>query len=189
MSSAAPSDFDARHALDLVADYRVAEDVGPRLAGVPVFGGLGLGLVFSAQSGRPYTVAAGPAPIDNSVFFAGGRFNGQRRPWTTQLDLRLDKQFRAGPSTITAFLWAENVLGSENVTALYRATGEPGDDGYLDTPGGGAYLNAVVDREGGAFNYLAYVGGPANIGGARSTDGSLFYGPPRRIRFGLRVAL
>ncbi len=106
-----------------------------------------------------------------------------------QLDLRVDKQFGAGPGTVTAFLWVENVLGKKNVLAVYRATGEAGNDGFLDTPGGGAYVASQLDPDAGAFNYLAYVGGPVNIGGAQSTSAPLFYGPPRRIRLGVRLAL
>jgi hypothetical protein len=101
----------------------------------------------------------------------------------------VDKQFRTGAGTVTAFLWVENVLGTENVLAVYRATGEPGSDGYLDTPSGASYLANQPDPEVGTFNYLAYVGGPANIGGAQSTSAPLFYGPPRRIRLGVRLTL
>ncbi|MEM1043573.1 MAG: outer membrane beta-barrel protein [Bacteroidota bacterium] len=181
----ARSDFDVRHALDLVADYRVGEAFGP------VLEGLGLGVVLSAQSGLPYTVLQAPLfnPDDTFTSEAAGDVNAERRPWVAQLDLRLGKAFRIGPSTVDAFLWAENVLGAENVAAVYRATGEPDDDGFLNTPGGGAYLDSQPDRMGGAFNYLAYVGGPVNIGGTQSTGGVFSYGPPRRVWFGLRVTL
>ncbi len=180
-----PTDFDVRHVLDFVADYRFGEAFGP------ILGGLGLGVVYSAQSGLPYTALQSALFNPNDPFTSetSGMINAMRRPWTKQLDLRLDKAFRIGPSTLTGFLWIENVLGTENALTLYRATGEPDDDGFLLTPGGQTYINNTPDPVGGTFNYLAYIGGPVNIGGTQSTNGVFSYGPPRLVRFGLRVTL
>ena len=120
----------------MTADYRFGERVGPSVGGVSLLGGLGFGAVFSAQSGRPYTSlsAAGFSVGDTFTSEASGTINSARLPWMRQLDLRVDKQFGAGPGTVTAFLWVENVLGKKNVLAVYRATGEAGNDGFLDTP-------------------------------------------------------
>jgi hypothetical protein len=186
-----PADYDTRHTLDLVLDYRFDDGMGPNVGGVSLLGGLGFGAAFSARSGRPYTALSASGFGVNDTFTSpiSGDLNGARLPWTRRLDLRVDKQFGVGLGTVTAFLWVENVLGTENVLAVYRATGEPGDDGYLDTPGGASYVANSPDPDGGAFNYLAYVGGPANIGGAQSTSAPLFYGSPRRVRLGVRLAL
>ncbi len=195
----APADSDVRHALDVVADYRVPEKAGP------VLGGFGLGVVYSAQSGRPYTPLQAPGFGVGDPFTSGvAGINTSNRPWTKQFDLRLDKQFALGASTVTAFVWVENICegidvavlgrianacGRRNVTTLYRSTGEPDDDGFLSTPGGATYVSNAPDSDGRTFNYLAYVGGPVHIGGAQSTDGTFGYGPPRRVRSGLRIAL
>ncbi len=186
-----PADYDTRQALDVAADYRFVERVGPRVGSVSLLGGLGFGAVFSAQSGRPYTAlsAAGFQVGDALTSPVSGTINSTRLPWTRRMDLRVDKLFLVGPGTVTAFLWIENVFDTQNVLAVYRATGEAGSDGYLDSPGGQSYVVNQPDPDAGAFNYLAYVGGPANIGGSQSTSAPLFYGPPRRIRLGVRLTL
>lgn len=191
IAGTAPSNADVRHALDVAAEYRIAEGAGPRIAGAAVFGGLRIGVLFFAQSGRPYTTLSSPGfsvtdPFTSDV--ADG-INGARLPWVSQLDLRIKKRFRIGPGVLGAFVWVENVLGTQNVLAVYRATGEPDRDAFLDTPSGQVYIANQSSPASGTFNYLAYTGGPVNIGGAQSTGGPLFYGPPRRVRFGLRISL
>lgn len=186
----APADFDVRHALELVADYRVPDEVGPRVGGVPVLGGLGLGLAFTAESGMPYTALAGPSSVlDPWTREVEGGINEARLPWLHRLDLRFDKQVAVGGSTASIFLWVENVLGAENVLAAYRAMGRAADDGYLATPAGQNWLDNAPVRSGRAFNYAAYTGGPANVGGPQSSSGSYFYGRPRQVRIGLRLTI
>ena len=186
-----PADFDVRHAFDVAAEYRVEDGEGPEVAGIDLLGGFGLGAIFSAQSGRPYTALSAPGfsvgdPFTNEV---DGGVNEVRLPWVSQLDLRVEKRFRLGPGALDAFVWVENVLGAENVLAVYRATGEAGDDGFLDTPGGRAYIAHSPSPASGIFNYLAFSGGAVNIGGVQSSGGPLFYGLPRRVRLGLRLTL
>ena len=180
----APADFDVRHALGLVADYRLPDDVGPQVGGVSVLGGLGLGLAFTAESGRPYTALASPGSV-----FENFGINEARLPWLHRLALRLDKEVAIGGSTASVFLWIENVLGAENVLAVYRATGRAADDGYLSTEPGQFWLHNAPVPDGRAFNYAAYVGGPANAGGAQSAGGAYFYGRPRQVRLGVRLAI
>lgn len=185
-----PADSDVRHAVDVAAEYRIAAGEGPEVVGLDVLGGFGVAAVFSAQSGRPYTASLAPTFSVNDPFTSpAAAINGARLPWVSQLDLRVEKQFRLGGGALDAFVWIENVLGTENVLAVYRATGEPDDDGFLDTPGGQFYIANQPSPASGIFNYLAYTGGPANIGGAQSSGGPLFYGLPRRVRLGLRLTL
>ncbi len=167
-----PSAGDTRHALDLAVDARVPAG---RLRG------LGAGVVVAAQSGRPYRALAPNTGF--SVFdpFTSNVADVARLPWTSQVDLRLDYRFGAGPVGVTAFVWAENVLGTRNVLAVYRATGEPDADGFPATPAGQSVLTAAGDR----LLYEAYTGGPVNVGGVQSTDAPFVYGGPRQIRVGL----
>lgn len=186
-----PADSDVRHAFDVAAEYRIAEGEGPEVAGIDVLGGFGLGAVFSAQSGRPYTALSTPGFSVSDPFASevDGGINEARLPWVSQLDLRVEKRFRLGSGALDAFVWVENVLGAENVLAVYRATGEAGDDGFLGTPGGQAYIAHQPSPASGTFNYLAFSGGAVNIGGVQGSGGPLFYGLPRRVRLGLRLTL
>ena len=174
-----PAPNDSRHALDVVASARVPESAGPWL------GGFGGGLVLSAQSGLPYTRLepnTGFSIGDSFTAPARGAINSARLPWTHQIDLRLDKQIAIGPSTVELFAWIENVLGTENVLAVYRSTGMPDEDGYLATGAGG---NLSPEQQ---ALYQAYISGPVNVGGNQSTSAPYVYGQPRQIRLGLRAS-
>ena len=175
------AESDTRHAIDLVASGRIPT------TGFSVLGGFGGGLVLSAQSGLPYTRIEPNTGIsigDSFTTPALGSINSARLPWTHQLDLRLDKQVTIGPSTVELFAWVQNVLGTENVLAVYRATGQPDDDGYLSTPGGESYAS-TPERQ---ALYRAYISGPVNVGGNQSTSAPYIYGQPRQIRLGLRAS-
>jgi hypothetical protein len=78
----------------------------------------------------------------------------------------------------------QNLLDSRSVLAVYRATGLPDYDGYLDSEGGQAFLDSAPFPDARAFNYNAFVGGPVNNGGNQSSGGGFFYGQPRRVRLG-----
>ena len=174
-----PAPDDTRHAVDLVASGRFPA------AGFGLLGGFGGGLVLSAQSGLPYTRLepnTGFSVADAFTAPPRGAIYSARLPWTHQLDLRLDRQIAVGPATVEVFAWAENVLGTENVLALYRSTAMPNDDGYVGTSGG-----AALSPEQQAL-YRAYTSGAVNVGGNQSTAGAFFYGRPRQIRLGVRAA-
>lgn len=178
----APAPDDTRHALDVVGAYRLPSSWGP------VLRGLGAGLSFSAQSGLPYTpLERSPQFIVFDSFTAGARgpLNSARLPWTSQLNLRLDKQVRVAGAAVEAFVWVENLLDADNVLAVYRATGTPDTDGFF---------SAVPQRRdsfppGVTELYDEYVSGPVNVGDNQSTSAPYFYGRPRQIRLGLRATL
>ena len=167
----------ARHEIDAALALRTPARLG----------GLDLGLTLSAQSGLPYT-ALDP---DGQRFTVGDSFtgdisggvNGTRLPWTSQLDVRLGRSVRLGGAAVELFGWVENLLGADNVLAVYRATGRPDADGFLESPAGGALPPG--ERE----VYRAYTGGPVNVGGNQSTAAPFFYGQPRQIRLGVRATL
>ena len=174
-----PAPDDTRHAIDLVASGRIPTE------GFGLVGGFGGGLVLSAQSGQPYTRLEPNTGFSVAETFTSptrGAIHSARLPWTHQLDLRLDRQVAIGPATVELFAWAENVLGTENVLALYRSTAMPNDDGYLGT-GAGARLSPEQQTL-----YRAYTSGAVNVGGSQSTDGTFVYGRPRQVRLGLRAA-
>ncbi len=182
-----PAESDVRHALDLAATFRIPEGDD----GLPLLGGLSLGAVFAFESGRPYSAVRGAEFSVNDTFTGPreGEVNGQRTPAVYQLDLRLDKGFRLGASRLGVFVWVENVLDTENVLAVYRATGRADSDGFLATPNGQSFLDTSPDPDATAFNYAAYVGGPVNVGGNQSAGGPFFYGQPRLVRVGVRLGL
>ena len=179
---------DTRHALDLAAEARVPDGGGPRLGGVAPFGGLGVGVVVAAQSGLAYTALSPDNRV--SVFDAftpdvRGEIGGARLPWTVQADVRVERRFALGAAALTAFVWAENVLGTRNTLAVYRATGRPDSDGFAATEVG----QQTLAGPGAQAGYAAYVGGPVGVGGVQSTGAPFVYGQPRQVRVGVVLGL
>ena len=184
-----PADFDQRHTLNASVDYRLGEGEGPEIGGARPFENFGVNLLAQYGSGFPYTALSGPGFSIGDSFTADavGTINSARMPASTRLDLRVDRSFDLGFAGTRAkvYLTVLNLLDSENVLAVYRATGLSDYDAYLTTPGGLSYLNSQPDRDAAMFNYSAYVAGPVNNGGSQSSGGGLFYAPPRRVRLGV----
>jgi hypothetical protein len=61
-------------------------------------------------------------------------------PWTWQVDLGLQRRFTFARCDWTLFFEARNLLGQKNPRAVYGATGEADNDGWLDSTEGREYL-------------------------------------------------
>ena len=94
-------------------------------------------------------------------------------PSSFRLDLRVDRSFDLGfaDSRLKAYVWVQNLLDTENIVAVYRATGLATTDGWLSTAAGRDFVNNAVSSDGALFNYGSYVGGPVNIGAQQSSNG------------------
>ena len=185
----APADFDQRHTLNASVDYRFGEDEGPSIGGSRLLQNMGLNILARYGSGMTYTALAGSAFNVNASFTedAVGSVNSARLPSTSRIDVRLDRRFRVGNSSLTAYLIVQNLLDTQNVLAVFRATGLPDNDGYLMTDGGRSFVSTQADPGGAAFLYDAYISGPVNIGGRHTSASSLMYSRPRRFRLGFAL--
>ncbi|MEP0546309.1 MAG: TonB-dependent receptor [Rhodothermales bacterium] len=183
-----PADFDQRHTGNVSLDYRFGSDEGPMLGGARILENFGVNVLGSFGSGQRYTPLSAAAFSVNDSFTSpvAGQINSLTLPATTRIDLRIDRSFDLGlgNSRLKAYLWVQNLLDTENIVAVYRATGLADQDGYLFTPGGTSFLTNAPDETGRTFNYNTYISGPVNVGGSQSSGGGFFYGPPRRIRLG-----
>jgi outer membrane receptor protein involved in Fe transport len=172
----APLAFDQRHRLTVGLDYRYADGDGPALFGMKPFSKSGLNVLLQAGSGFPYT----PTQVYNAVTLQSvasvpvGPINSRYGPWTWQVDMKLDRDFRVGTTNLNAFLWVVNVFDRENAVTVYSTTGLPDETGWLSTPDGQAWLEA--NGEGARERYEQAQRDPRN------------FGPPRIVRFGLRTS-
>lgn len=184
-----PLDFDTRHAFTLSFDYRYGEGSaynGPMLWGKPFLQNTGANLVFRTNSGTPYTRQAKAtregAAIgwqDNGQRVVEGVVNGARTPWQFRFDLRLEKDISLKISdtkkaTLNVYLWVQNLLNTQNVTGVYRATGNATDDGFISSPDGQQLANSQTDPQAFVDQYTIKTQNPDN------------YSLPRRTRLGLR---
>ena len=158
-----PLDFDQRHDMFLLLDYRYGEGKaydGPKIGKADILANTGANLSFNLFSGSPYTRKAIPGGIGTNFANAQteGGINGARMPWNFRIDLRIDRDFTIGkksknPIDVNVYLRVQNVLNSRNILDVYPATGNPLDDGFLsiqDSPG----LGLLADR--GASYQLLY---------------------------------
>ncbi|MDX1547070.1 MAG: TonB-dependent receptor [Rhodothermales bacterium] len=134
-----PLDFDQRHKMNLSLDYRLGEDEGPEIFGAQLLENFGINLLATAGSGFPFTSVVEPFNLAGGARAAlpKGGVNEDRMPWSSRLDLRVDRRFPLGAgANVTAFLWVQNLLDTQNVQNVWRFTGLADDDGFLATPEG-----------------------------------------------------
>ena len=138
-----PLSYDQRHAISASVDYRYKTGdkyTGPVLGKWKVFEDAGANIMMSAGSGTPYsrqsniTQEAADGINDRSTL--SGSINGSRLPWQFRLNAKFNKNFeikwsKKKSSFLNAYLQIQNLLNAQNIISVYRATGNPEDDGYL----------------------------------------------------------
>jgi hypothetical protein len=190
-----PLDYDQRHTFVLNYDYRFGADKdykGPKLKrknggnDIQLFKDLGFNLQFIVGSGTPYTrwsqaVALGGAVKSNIV----GSINGSYKPWAFRSNLRIDKnvQLTWGKkdseekkhANLNIYLQVLNLFNTRNVLGVYNFTGNPDDDGYLNSPLAQSTVQSLNSPQGYIDQYNIYMNNPGN------------YNRPRVIRIGLQL--
>ncbi|MBL1153593.1 MAG: TonB-dependent receptor [Ignavibacteriae bacterium] len=137
-------DFDQRHNFAANFSFYVPKDHG-------ILSDLNFNFIFRASSGLPYTPYVDPTVrID---------VNSERKPWTSSLDFRLQKQFPVSFFSIAWFWEITNLFNNENVLFVYSRTGKPFDSGEPGLVGSSPDANH----------------NPANVG------------PPRAITTGIQI--
>jgi hypothetical protein len=153
-----PSIFDRMHQVSVAWLARLDRGAAGSIVG-PLLDRGDVALVVRAASGRPYTPTGfkaeglmtggveSPALTSGSPFDANGNgrldaseVNSGRMPWTWQVDLGLQRRFTFVRRNWTLLLEARNLLGQKNPRAVYGATGEVDNDGWLDSQRGRDYL-------------------------------------------------
>ena len=177
-----PLDFDQRHRANLSLDYRLGEDEGPRLFGGYPLSNFGFNVVGTFGTGLPYTRRVDTSPIYTSFNgFLLGQINGQQMPFTSTVNLRVDRRFSLGGTNLVTYLWVQNLFDQNNVVNVYPQTGLAHDDAYLTNPEGIDYVAGLEQSSGSEVaqsfidHYRMSLRNPAN------------YGIPRTIRLGVRL--
>lgn len=170
----APLDFDQRHTGTLSLDLYIPKGELGYLEMT------GANLLVSFASGRPYT------PLDYFDILSGnnggpstvGYVNSRNAPGAFRVDLKVEKSFEIDNLLITPYLWIQNLFDGDNITGVWRSTGDPYTTGFLKTTDGLAALESAARlgvREGYEQDYKALERDPGNFGVAR------------QIRLGLKV--
>ena len=195
-----PLDFDSRHVINCVVDYRYSEGKkynGPvwtrKLKGtdkvktIALLQNTGINFTVSGISGTPYSRSSkvvATALNQNNVILQGS-INGSRKPWQFKIDARIDKDVtlqlgkkdskKSKEVYLNIYLQVLNVLNTKNITDVYAATGNADDDGYLAAAEYQAGINAQIDPQSYKDLYALRVNSPYN------------YSSPRRLRLGVSL--
>lgn len=187
-----PLSFDQRHVIVLSADYRYGagkEYNGPKIFGKDILSNTGANIIFRTASGEPYTKTG---RVVNSAVISGavsspmvGSFNTSRLPWSTTVDLKVDKNIdlkwgkgegeERTKAYLNIYIQVMNLLDTRNILDVYSATGNPSDDGFLAASEWQSLIAANPDEQAFRDLYQAKVLDPSN------------YSLPRRIRLGLQL--
>ena len=181
-----PYSYDQRHQLTGTIDFRYGEGKdynGPVLGGKQIFKNAGINMVLNGSSGTPYSAQEQITPIGSSGTL-DGTVNGSRKPWQVRSDMQIDKniilKFGKGEekkksANLNVYLLVNNVLNTRNITNVYRATGNPDDDGYLNAATYQAGIQSQNDEASFRYLYALLANNPYN------------FGMPRTIRIGAKL--
>jgi hypothetical protein len=168
-------DFDQRHVMNVVMDYRLGEGQGPDVFGTKLLQNFGANMVVKFGSGFPYTGRNVPVSfLEGPARFTGtgtGEINNEEAPSTLRVDLKVDRAIPVGGADVKVFLEVQNLFDTRNVRGVWPVTGLPNDDGYLSTARGqNAYPSELSQ---------------AMYGWRIDNEGN--YGIPRTTRLGVRL--
>jgi hypothetical protein len=180
-----PLAYDQRHALSASVDYHYGSGKdydGPVWFGKNVFADAGANMVLSAGSGTPFskqsniTQEAASGINDRSTL--EGSLNGSRLPWQFRISTKINKEFEIKwsdkkKSNVNVYVQVQNLLDAKNIISVYRATGNPEDDGYLTSAAAQNAIDAQNNPDSFRYLYSLAVNNPSN------------YSLPRMFRAGI----
>lgn len=186
-----PLDYDQAHRGSIVLDYRFGEDDGG-----PILSRLGMNVLFTFNSGHPYTLAQIPNGLGQQSadlgFVVGtdtrqrvpdGPVNSATTPWVYNIDLRIDKSFSIFDLDVNVYLYVQNLLNTKNVINVYDHTGNGYDDGFLSSSTGEGLVQQSRFSERFADLYQAI--NLENRQHYLRQKGNDIFGEPRQLRLGV----
>ena len=169
-----PLEFNVTHSGSMQIDYRFGKDDGG-----DILEQLGLNVLMTFSSGHSFTrldeQQRGPAPTDPRFRIPVEPLGASTTPWFVQIDARIDKNIPLGPLGLDIYLYAINLLGTDNPVDVFTRSGDPSHDGWFATAPG------QQDARTYGPQYLAFYNA---VNDGRNSGN---WGPPRQIRFGMRL--
>ncbi len=187
-----PLSFDQRHTIIANLDYRYgsgADYNGPQGFMRKILENAGANAIFNLGSGTPYSGQqniTSEALFTQTATFLDGQLNGNRLPWNFVVNMGVDKGFDLKwgkqengtykkTTPLLIYTQIENLFNTLNIRSVYRATGNPDDDGYLTAAQFQNDINSTADPVSFRELYSLKVNNPA------------FYTLPRRFKIGIRL--
>ena len=185
-----PLSYDQRHSFNLSMDYRFdsgKDYTGPVWFNKQVFANAGANFIVIAGSGTPYSrqsnITQDGAFGISQRSTLDGSLNGSRNPWTVRINTKINKKFTVDVGQLdnkrklgfNVYLQVQNLLNTKNVRSVYRATGNPDDDGYLTDASAQANIESQNDPQSFRDMYMMKINNPSN------------YSLPRMARLGIEI--
>lgn len=194
-------DYDQRHAIQIVTDYRFAEGKeynGPvwtkvikgtdKVKEIQLLKNTGANITFIGGSGTPYSKQSNISPeaLGGGTSILKGQINGSRLPGQFRIDARIDRDIyfmiggkkegtKAKELALNVYIQVLNLLNTKNVLQVYRATGNADDDGYLSAAEYQKDIVSQLDEQAFRDQYQVKINNPDN------------YSLPRILRLGLSL--
>ncbi len=147
-------DWDLRQSFNMILNYTV--------------GSWNASMIGTMNAGLPYTPEFSRGEATGGSAYIGLRENSERRPFVYNVDLRVAKSFRLGPTQLQVFCNVTNLLDTRNARFVYADTGAPNFT-----------LQSYMQRS--RFMEITSIE-------EYYTRPGMYY-PPRFIQLGLRVSL
>jgi hypothetical protein len=184
-----PLDYNQTVRTSVNFDYRWGKGDGG-----PVLEQLGLTFLTQFSSGHPFTQGQGSGSLELDARFRQPLepLNSSSTPSTFQVDMRIDKTFSiADMFNLNIYFNVINLFDADNVYNVFMRTGAADDDGYLSDPNQGGKQIATYGPDYAAvytaLNLDYHQDWYNATTGAAYTTQPVIYGPPRQIRFGIRL--
>ena len=190
-----PLTYNQTHRGSIVLDYRFGKDDGG-----PILQQLGLNLLFTFNSGHPFTYAQDLGLGQSSAWTGGlipvgsgdtrgrrpiGPINSATTPWVYNLNLRIDKTVDIYNFNVNFYVYVQNLLNTKNVENVYQKTGNAYDDGFLNSTAGQQIISGSRYTQRFADLYQAL--NLTNREAAMSVYGYDLFSAPRQLRLGVLV--
>jgi hypothetical protein len=177
-------------------DYRFAKNDGGS-----ILEQLGLNLLFTFNSGHPYTQLKGvdAVGLGQNAAWTGGvanitdsrsntpvePINSSITPWNFNLDLRIDKTVSILNFDVNIYVYVQNVLNTKNVTNVYYATGNAYNDGFLQSAIAQKLIASATytQRFADLYQTIDLANRQANF----NRNGFDLFGTPRQLRAGILI--
>lgn len=113
-----PLNWDVRHSVNILGDFRIPRGQAPVILGLRIPDGWGVNMMWKIESGKPYTPSGRSADQYTTT-------NSARTPYRTWVNLRINKDFKFSGLKLQLLCEVENLFNRRNVRAVNTEAGDP----------------------------------------------------------------
>jgi hypothetical protein len=181
-----PYSYDQRHVVTGTVDFRYGQGKdynGLVLGGKKILENTGVNFTANYSSGRPYSASKTVSSLTGlGASVLEGTPSGSRNPGTFRVAMQVDRNFmlkfgskKQKSAALNVYLLVNNLFNTKNILGVYRATGNPDDDGFLSD----AQFQTIIASQISEASFREYY--------ALRMNNPFNYSLPRTIRLGVKL--